>query len=628
VENTEELDPEAALALAKLAGRAGDSAEAVRWALEATLASDSVGVWQSASRVLARHAGCVAAIAKRAVRIHVAGSSTTSAFLPLLTVAAAQTGVVLEVHEGAFGQYQQEVLDPSSPLYANDPDVVLFAIDQSQVRLPEHSDAPEAEVRAEAERWTSLWQTVAERCRARILVHGFVVPPERPLGHLTAALPGSRSAMLGALNARLAASAGERVRFVDCDWLASLVGKERWSDARYWNLAKHAVAPSALPILARHTAAVLAAMVGLTKKCLVLDLDNTIWGGVVGEDGIDGIQLGGGVTGEAFVAFQQHLLALKRRGILLAVVSKNNDADAREPFERHPEMRIRLDDVAVFLASWEPKPDQLREVAARLGIGLDSLVFVDDNPVERAAVRRFCPEVDVITLPRDPSGYVRAVANYLLFEPDAVTDEDGRRTERYRARADVQAAREQASSLEDFLADLAMTATVRPILDIDRSRVVQLLGKTNQFNLTTRRHGAGDVDDFVTDPRSIDLTFRLADRYDDHGLVGVVLARPGPSDESLDIDTWLMSCRVLGRTLEATMLHELCLVAIDRGFATITGSYVRTSKNAMVADVYGRHGFVCVHEDTDGSRWAYDLRQRGPVPATHIRVVREELPHR
>jgi FkbH-like protein len=626
--NDEHARPEVALALAKISERAGDASEAVLWALDAARSSDHTRVWQSVASLIGRHPETVAAIAKRQARMYVAASSTTSAFLPLLTVAAAQVGVAIEVYEGAYGQYQQDVLDASSPLYSVDPDIVLFAVEESQVRLPDRSDDPESAVVAEAARWTSLWRTTAERSRARILVHGFVVPPERPLGHLSPAVPGSRATMLASLNARLAASAEDRVRFVDCDWVASLVGKERWFDPRYWHLAKHAVSPVALPSLARHTAAVAAATLGLTKKCLVLDLDNTLWGGVIGEDGLGGIRLGDGVAGEAYVAFQEYVLALKRRGVLLAVVSKNNERDAREPFERHAEMRIRLDDVAVFLATWEPKPDQLREVASRLGIGLDSLVFVDDNPVERQAVRRFCPEVDVITLPEDPSGYVRALAAYLLFEPAALTDEDVRRTEQYRALADAQAARQQAASIEEFLDDLAMVATVRTISELDRARVVQLLGKTNQFNVTTRRHGAGEIDAFTADPRSVHLTFRLADRYDDHGLVGVLLARGDERDEVLEVDTWLMSCRVLGRTLEATMLHELCLVARERGYGTIAGTYVRTAKNGLVADVFGRHGFELVADDEDGSRWSYDLRGRGPVPAAHIRTVREEITDR
>jgi FkbH-like protein len=350
----------------------------------------------------------------------------------------------------------------------------------------------------------------------------------------------------------------------------------------------------------------------------VLDLDNTLWGGIVGEDGLGGIRLGAETPeGEAFQAFQESILALQRRGIVLAVCSKNNDADAREVFERHPAMRIGLDDVAVFVADWRTKPEQLRSVAETLGIGLDALVFADDNPVEREAIRQLLPEVDVIPLPPDPADYVAALSDYLLFEPPSFTSDDARRTEQYRGRERATAAAASADSIEDFYRSLEQRCVVSPFTEADMPRIAQLVGKTNQFNLTTRRHSAAALEAFARDPSCVHLTFRLADRFADHGLVALAIgfARDGV----LDVDTWLMSCRVIGRTLEATVLQELAHAATAHGCGAIEGTYLPSAKNDLVRDLYQRLGF----ERVDDARWRYELG--GGAPENEfVEIVRAE----
>src|SRR5690606_25928420 len=340
--------------------------------------------------------------------------------------------------ESHYGQYQQDIIDPNSGLYAFKPNFVILAVHNGEVRLPAYTEDHEKAVEAEVARWTQLWRTVQERSGARGIQHNFVLDTDVPMGHLGSRLPGSRYMMTQKLNQRLGEAAGANVSIVDCERLAGTIGKNRWFDPKYWHLSKQAVSLDALPLLAKHTAAVLAADLGLSKKCLVLDLDNTLWGGIIGEDGLAGIKLGqGSPIGEAYVAFQEYILELKRKGVILAVNSKNNDADAREVFEKHPEMRIKLDDISMFVANWEPKPQNIQRIAQTLNIGIDSLVFVDDNPAERQAMRQFQPEVDVIVLPTDPSQYVRALSNYLLFETSSFTKEDAARAEQYRARAQI-----------------------------------------------------------------------------------------------------------------------------------------------------------------------------------------------
>lgn len=615
------------LRLARALAKLGDGEGALGWALRVVDADDDFTAWQGAAALLPRLD--TAPGARRSAKVAVLGSSTTSQLVAMLRLAARAGGVDLELYEAGYGQYRQEVLDPASGMYRFGPDLVVLAVHAGEVQLPALADDPAAAVDAEVARWASLWDAVRAHGGARVIQHGFAVPPEAPFGHLGLRLPGVRTSMLHALNARLGEAAGDDVALVDCDRLASWIGKAQWFDARYWHLSKQAVSLGATPLLARHLAAVVAAELGLTRKCLVLDLDNTLWGGVVGEDGLAGIALGGTARGEAFLAFQDHVLALKARGVILAVCSKNNDADAREVFTAHPDMRIRLEDVACFSAGWAPKHEQLRRIAEELDLGLDALVFVDDNPAEREVVRQHLPEVDVLALPPDPAGYVAALAAYPRFEAATFTDEDRRRTEQYRGRAQVREAAATATSLDEFHRSLEMVATVRPLDERDLPRVAQLMGKTNQFNLTTRRHGPAELERFAADPDVVALTLRLRDRFTDHGLVSVLIAVPDGGGEALEVDSWLMSCRVIGRTVEQELLQHLTAEALRRGHRRITATYRPTQKNAMVADLYPRLGFTAEPAgDGDGegvTRWAYDVAALGATENPFIDSVVDGL---
>jgi FkbH-like protein len=608
----ERPDPGVCLDLALQHEQAGAKDEAVRWALAVTAAGDAFPAWQGAAGILAR---CSSAAPEplRSAKVAVLGSYTTSQLVPMIALAARARGVALDIYECEFGQYRQEILDEGSNLYAFAPDFVLVAVHDGELTLPERSAAPHGDVEAELGRWTSLWDLLASRTSGTVIQTTFVTPPENAMGHLAASSPESRHHMVRSLNLRLGEEAAGRrhpVLLLDCEQLAASIGTESWFDPRYWHLAKHAVAPPAMVVVARHAAALVAAALGLEKKCVVLDLDNTLWGGVIGEDGLDGIRLGTGVEGGAYVAFQEYLLELKRRGVVLAVCSKNDAADARKPFRRHPDMRLQLDDIAVFVADWRPKPEQVRSVAESLSVDLGSLVLVDDNPVEREAVRHFLPEVDVVTLPEDPAFYVRTLDRYLPLQPAFLTDEDAARTDHYRARAAAARLRTSATSVDDFYRSLGMQASIVPFNDIDLPRIAQLVAKTNQFNLTTRRHGEAQLRDLAADPACVHFSLRLRDRLADHGLVGVMVAIE--AGDSLDIDTWLMSCRVIGRDVEAAMLNRLCLEAEERGLKRLRGTYIRTARNGLVSDIFERFGFAQVETNREASRWTYEL-VNGPI---------------
>ena len=613
---------ELCLKIARCHARLGSPDEAFSWLARVVDASDGFRQWSAAASLLARLVTKARPSADKSCRIALTGSYTVDQFAAMLPLAALSLGIDLELHSGLYGQYQQDLIDPGSALYAVDPDLVVVAVHEGAAELPRYSDKPDAAIAAETARWVALWDSVSRHSDASFVQHNFALRPESEFGHLSRGLAGSRFAMLEALNRALSESATQNVNLVDCDRLAAHYGRSRWFDDRYWVRSKQAVALEALPLLARHTAAVIAARLGLTRKCLVLDLDNTLWGGVIGEDGLDGIQLGGDGAGEAFVAFQESVLALKDRGVLLAVASKNNEADVREVFERHPAMRIKLDDISAFAVNWEDKPANLRAIAQTLGIGLDALVLADDNPAERQIVRRLVPEVDVLTLPVEPADYRRALFDYLGFESAAMTSEDRQRTAQYRAR---RAAAEMASAATDmasFYRDMRMTATTAPFDDVQMPRIAQLTRKTNQFNLTTRRYTTAELLSFSESETSITRYLRLSDRLADHGLVALAIAEI--VDDTLDINSLLMSCRVIGRTVEDHLLSHLSRAAESAGCKTIRGTYIPTQKNAIVSSLYERFGFSQIHATTDGATtWQYDLTEQGPIVSEYIAEVGE-----
>ncbi len=411
---------------------AGMPDAARRWATSVVDVSDDLSTWSGAANVVAQ---CLTdAPLPRTSRVAILGSSTTSQLATLLPLACARAGLQIETYEAPYAQYRQQILDPGSALYAFRPDVVVLALHDGDIAVPLLSPDPEQAVADALAQLRGLWSVLLDRSQATIVQFTMAVPPEQALGHLSVSTPGSRYRVLKELNLAMAVAAPEAVVLVDCDRLAAEVGGRTWFDPRYWHLAKQAVSPRCIPLLARHTGAVIAASAGLSRKCLVLDLDNTLWGGVLGEEGIHGIKLGEGAEGEAFTAFQEYVLALKAKGVVLAVCSKNDEALVREAFREHPGMRLSLDDIAMLSAGWDDKPAQLRRIASDLALGLDSLVLVDDNPVEREAVRQLVPEVDVVRLPPDPAGYVTALADYLYLETTRLTEEDAARTAQYRAR--------------------------------------------------------------------------------------------------------------------------------------------------------------------------------------------------
>ena len=379
--------------------------------------------------------------------------------------------------------------------------------------------------------------------------------------------------LISCMNDALAAAARRvaDVHVVDYAALVNRHGALNWYDERMRLYARAPIAGAMQGHLADEYVKFIRALAGGAKKCLVLDLDNTLWGGIVGEDGVDAIRLGATYPGSAFVQFQRLVQDLARRGVILALASKNNPADVDEVFARHPSMVLRKDDFAAMEIGWNPKSESLRRIAARLAIGLEHMVFVDDNPVECEEVRRALPQVHVIALPAQPERYVRALQREGLFDTAAISDEDRRRGELYRQRAEAESARASAGSLEGFYRDLAMEISVAPIARPSLPRAAQLTQKTNQFNVTTRRYTETEIGERLRDPSWVGFTVAVKDRFGDNGIVGVALARV--EGRTLAIDTLLMSCRIIGRTVETAMLAHLCDEAISRGLTSTQGPF-------------------------------------------------------
>ena len=564
---------------------------------------------------------------QRRIRIALLGGFTTQLLHPLLEVACFRDGILAEIYEAEYGIFRQEVLDPTSALHRFRPDVVILATSWRDAHLPPVHADPDQAVQSLVEGFAGLWRICNQTLGAHVIQHAFDAPPAESLGHLGHALPGGRTRVLLRANLALHAAAGPGVSILDFPGVAGRAGAAAWSDPGLWYLAKQHPGVDALPLLVDEYTVHLRALYGLSRKVLVLDLDNTLWGGVIGEDGLDGIALGGhSPEGEAHADLQRYALELRERGIVLAVCSKNNDADAREPFEKHPEMLLRLDHIAVFRANWQDKVTNLRDIAATLGVGTDSLVFVDDNPTERAWVRREMPEVAVPEIGDDPSRYVEVLQRARLFEALSLSDEDRTRAEAYAANARRAELEAGVADLGEFLASLDMVAQVRPFEEANLPRITQLVNKSNQFNLTTRRYTQEQIRAFAADPACITRCFRLRDRFGDNGLIGVMIGRLQPGGRQLEIDTWLMSCRVLGRRMEELMCGELMRAAQEAGVERILGRYIPTRKNALVQDLYLRMGFQPLGDDarpgtTEGETlWEYDLREQPPLRNEFIRI--------
>jgi FkbH-like protein len=540
-------------------------------------------------------------------RIAVLGAATTDYLSRAIACAVAQEDVFPVIYQAPFGAYVQEVLNPASALHGFAPELAVIAPEARDLieALPPGASAADvtAAIEAKVALFGRVWDALAAR-GCRVVQHVLVPPLEQYRGLAERLAPASPCNQVRALNDALVAAGRGRVQWVDLERLAAAVGARRFSASRFWYSARLGFDQRFLPDYLPAFRGAWRAACGRGKKVLALDLDNTLWGGVIGDDGVEGLALGpGSPEGEAFADWQRYVQALGARGVVLAVCSKNSPEIAETGF-RHPGAVLRRADFAAFECSWNDKVAGLRRIAEALNLGLDSIVFADDNPAECALIRRALPEVAVIELGPEPAEFSALLDAGHWFDMADFTAEDFSRTGAYAARAEAQAARAELSEtdLDGYLASLAMTGRLYRPDEADISRVAQLEQKTNQFNLTTRRYSEPAIRAFLARDDAVVLAFRLADRFGDHGLTSTLIAVQ--EGESLRIDSWLMSCRIFSRTAEVFILRELLEIARERGARRLVGEYVATAKNGVVADLYGQLGFVT---GRDGGAWYRDV---------------------
>ena len=556
---------------------------------------------------LIKESGAVAIPAGgKTVKVAILADCAIQQLTTLLKALAARNGVGLDVYEGGYDSIDLEILNPESSLYAFGPEylIVLMSGEKLKNRLYDRADRS-AFASDAIERIESLWGAFGAQCSATIVQSTFVLPSERAFGNYELKVADSVGAIFTEINYQLArrARSAKNVLINDVDFLAASIGRGQWLDPGLWNMAKIPCRLDHMPRLAQSLLDTVLAATGVFTKCVILDLDNTLWGGVIGDDGLEGIVLGEFDEGEAFVGLQKFIRELKRRGIILAVVSKNEHANAILPFKEHPFMVLKEEDISAFVANWDNKADNIRLIQKTLNIGFDSFVFLDDNPFERNIVREYVPGVLVPELPDDPSSFLEALADLNLFETASFSEADLQRAAQYREEAQREIVKTQFTNVNDYLVSLGMQVKLERFSPFNLPRIAQLIQRSNQFNLMTRRYGEAACEAMMRDKSFAPLTLKLSDKFGDYGLISVVVLKP--AGEDLEIDEYLMSCRVLQRGVESFAMNNIFAYARSLGARRVVGHFIPTAKNDMVKDFFRNFGFEKVQDNgAAGSKWA------------------------
>lgn len=506
---------------------------------------------------------------------------------------AYEMGQNFNVFDADYDQIDAQLMDEGSELFAFAPDAVLLyhCTEKLYERFTALDPASRGSFAENEEKKIALqWTRIAAHGKTDILTNLFLPEDDGVFGSYAYREETSFPYQLMKLNFLLAEKvrAFGAVRLIDLSPLRAKMG-ESFTDPKMYMIAKMPISTAALPPIASRVVDAVLARKGRIHKCAVLDLDNTLWGGVIGDDGLNGIEIGDYKQGHAFSEFQTWLKELKNRGVMLAVCSKNEESNAKEPFEKHPNMVLRLNDFSAFVANWENKADNIRLIQKQLNIGFDSMVFFDDNPFERELVRTMLPEVEVPELPEDPAEYVCFAREQNLFDTATFSEEDRVRTERYLAE---QSRTELSASLEnydDYLKALDMKAVCAPFDAFHIPRIAQLTQRSNQFNLRTVRYSEEEAAAVASDDRFITRYYTLRDRFGEHGLIAVVILEK--REDRLFVNEWLMSCRVLKRGMEQFIADSIISAAKEAGISRVVGEYIPTPKNAMVKDLYETMGF-------------------------------------
>ena len=535
------------------------------------------------------------------IRVALLGDTATQLLVTAIKGEAVDRGYSLDLYEGEYNQVERQVMDPTSDFYQFDAEISI--IFQSTHKLGEyHSSLPVAKQELLAEERLSFIASLCESpsfANKKLIYFNYPEIEDTVFGSYANKVDSSFSYQVRKLNYELMNLSRQYPNLFICDiaGLQNMLGRQFMFAPNVYMTTEMVLSVNAIPYVASRVVDIIAAIKGQFKKCLILDLDNTVWGGVIGDDGLEGIELGHGLgIGKAFTEFQMWVKKLKQRGIIICVASKNNEDTAKEPFEKHPDMVLKLDDIAVFQANWETKVDNIRTIQGILNIGFDSMVFLDDNPFERNMVRENISGITVPELPEDPAMYLEFLYSLNLFETASYSNADKDRTKQYQVEAKRVSLSKTFTNEADFLKSLDMVSTVSGFTKFNTPRVAQLSQRSNQFNLRTIRYTEGDIIAIAEDPDFIDLSFTLEDKFGDNGLIAVIIMRKQDA-ETLFVDTWFMSCRVLKRGMENFTLNTMVEKAKAKGFKRIIGEYIPTPKNKMVELHYPNLGFMPLEDN-------------------------------
>lgn len=550
------------------------------------------------------------------MKVALLGDTATQLLVTSIKGEAVARNMALDIYEGEYNQIERQLLDPTSDFYQFDASVVI--IFQSTHKLCEyHSQLSSESQEQVAEKRLSFLSSICENpafAEKKIIYFNYPEIEDTVFGSYANKVEASFSFQIRKLNYELMLLSRQYPNLFICDLagLQNLFGRQFMFSPNVYMSTEMVLSVNALPYVASRVVDIIGAIKGQFKKCLILDLDNTVWGGVIGDDGLEGIELGHGLgIGKAFTEFQMWVKKLKQRGIIICVASKNNEETAKEPFEKHPDMVLKFNDIAVFMANWETKVDNIRAIQSILNIGFDSMVFLDDNPFERNIVRENIPGITVPELPEDPAKYLEYLYSLNLFETASYSDADKDRTKQYQVEAKRVSLAKTFTNEADFLKSLDMISTVSGFTKFNTPRVAQLSQRSNQFNLRTIRYTESDITSIAENPDVIDLSFTLEDKFGDNGLIAVAIMKKLDED-TLFVDTWFMSCRVLKRGMENFTLNTMVECAKKRGFKRIVGEYLPTPKNKMVEQHYPNLGFTKFDEPSEGVKYVLDVNSYQP----------------
>ena len=529
-------------------------------------------------------------------RLAVLGNVSTQFFSLGIKGYLKAEGINASVFDADYNQIDAQLLDKASETYEFNPDAIIVYISTDKI-YEEFLDLDVSARDAFAEDYIAkiknYWNLISANSNARIIQPNFTEIDDRAFGNYSSKVKDAFVYQIRKLNFLLQESMKDRKDVLPLDLLSIQIqmGHKAFYDTVLYYDAKMAVTLDAIVYIAKNVCDIVKTLRGSFKKGIILDLDNTLWGGVIGDDGLGGIEIGELKRGLVFTDFQRWLKQLKDRGILLCVCSKNNEDTAKEPFEKHDEMILKLDDFSMFVANWDDKASNIRYIQQSLNIGMDSLVFIDDNPFERNLVREMIPEITVPELPEDAANYLTFLQSQNLFETAAYSEDDKDRTKQYRAEAKRKDLEQSFVSIDDYLKNLEMMGEAKSFEPVRYSRIAQLTQRSNQFNLRTVRYTEADIERIASDDKFITIYYTLKDRFGDHGLVSVVIMEKLSETEAF-IDTWLMSCRVLKRGMEEFIVNNLVKTASEAGIEILRSEYIETPKNKMVKDIYKTMGFT------------------------------------